>query len=183
MDLFGNEIEKLPLDLNEQYIKDREEVFFHDKVRRLKHLHKINPEGLTLAGQSELVLGYREVQLCFIDGHFLATIVLAQAFVEKVLHNHYNSLGFEKVANSGLNRILAHAKESKIINEFIINKIDKIRKIRNPITHLKDFEYEHSLDKRAFKNRYSLEHQLEIDATQSIEIATFIAVTDLKQIF
>ena len=92
-DLFGDDIKPEPLDITEQYVKDRDEIYFADKAKRLKYLHKINPGGLIMSGPIEFVLTYREVQLCFIDGHFLATIVLAQAFVEKLLHEHYNKLG------------------------------------------------------------------------------------------
>src|SRR5690606_5738225 len=144
--------EKSELDFNEQYIKKRENLFFQQKVKRLKYLHKINPHGLTLAGQAELVLTYREVQLCYIDGHFLATIILSQAFVEKIIHDFYNKLGHQNIAKKGFNEILKHAGINNLINEYIIKQINLIRQIRNPITHLKTPEYEHSLDKRSFKN-------------------------------
>lgn len=181
-DLFGKALKESELDITEEYIRDRDKLFFSEKVKRLKYLHKINPNGLVIAGQMELVLSYREIQFCFIDGHFMATIVLCQAFTEKLLHNHYNELGFEKVANKGLNAILKHARDNNILNEFLIKKVDNIRLMRNPITHLKDGEYEHGLDKRSFKNRLSPMTQLEKDATSALEIATFFAITDLKRI-
>lgn len=181
-DLFGEELKPDTLDMPEQYIKERDEVFFQEKAKRLKHLHKINPHGLTMAGRIELVLTYREVQLCFIDGHFLATIVLAQAFVEKLFHDHYNKLGHEKIAKKGLNAILQHARKNKTINEFLINRVNAIRLMRNPITHFKDFSYEHDLDKRSYKNMTSPLIQLEKDAKESVEIATFFALKNFNEI-
>ena len=132
-DLFGNETSKTP-DLTENYISDRDQICFQDRVNRLKYLHKINPGGLVLAGQSELVLTYREIQLCYIDGHFLATIVLSQAFVEKIVFDFYMRKGFDKIAKKGFSAILEHSKENKIIKEFIIKRLNKMRLIRNPIT-------------------------------------------------
>lgn len=180
-DLFGQAIENAKADITDQYIINREEIIFEQKVNRLKHLHKINPSGLSLLGQTELVLTYREVQLCFIDGHFLATIVLAQAFVEKILHYHYNKLGLKKIADKGLNAILRHAIKDKTLNEYIIKKIDILRLIRNPITHPKNLNYDYSLDKRSYNNRTSPMFQLERDAKEAIEIATFIALTDFNK--
>lgn len=180
-DLFGNETNMPDIDINEQYIKDRDESYFYERVKRLKYLHKINPGGLVMAGQAELVFTYRELQFCFIDGHFLSTIVLGQAFVEKLLYIHYTELGLEKFSRT-LDKLLKHARKNKIINNFIIDKIDAIRLIRNPITHFKDFDYIHSLDNRSFKNMTSPYVQIEKDAYTAIEIATFISITDLNRI-
>jgi len=135
-----------------------------------------------MAGQIELVLTYREVQFCFIDGHFLATIVLPHAFVEKLLHGHYNKLGFDKIATKGLNAILQHATKNKTITKFLIDRINAIRLMRNPITHSKDFNYEHGLDKRSYKNKTSPFIQLEKDAQEALEIATFIALKGFDEI-
>ena len=182
-DLFGDESsENRQFDIQEQYIKEREDLNFSLKVNRLKHLHKINPNGITLMGQIELVLTYREAQLCYIDGHFLSTIVLSQAFVEKIIYQFYTEIGKDKIAKRGLNAILSDAKKNRIIKEFIINKIDKIRLIRNPITHSKGVDYPHSLDNRSYKNRISPIIQIEKDAKEAIEIATFIAITDFYKL-
>lgn len=181
-DLFGNEIADSSEDKVQWYIKNRDEFNSAEKVDRLRYLHKINPEGFSMWGQTELVLTMREVQFCFIDGHFLATIVLAQAFVEKVLHAHYFEIGFGEVAKKGLNAIIKHAQKNKVLNSYVLAQADKIRLIRNPITHIKDFEYEHNLDRRSFKSRVSPMYQLSNDAKEAIEIATFIAISDLKRL-
>jgi hypothetical protein len=181
-DLFGEELPPKPLDITEQYVKDRDELFFAEKAKRLKHLHKINPGGLMMAGPIEFVLTFREVQLCFIDGHFLATIVLAQAFVEKLIHEHYKKLGLESISNKGLYAMLQHARKHKTISSFVVNHVDAIRLMRNPITHTKDINYQHGLDKRSYNNRTSPFIQLEKDAKKALEISTLLALKDLNEI-
>ena len=181
-DLFGDDIKPLPLDISEQYVKDRDEIFFADKAKRLKYLHKINPGGLVMSGPIEFVLTFREVQLCFIDGHFLATIVLGQAFVEKILHQHYNELGFDSIANKGLNAILQHARRNNTISTFVINHVDAVRLMRNPITHTKDANYQHGLDKRSYNNKTSPLIQLEKDAKKAVEVSTLLALKNLTEI-
>ena len=177
--LFGEDIKPEPLDITEQYVKDRDEIYFADKAKRLKYLHKINPGGLIMSGPIEFVLTYREVQLCFIDGHFLATIVLAQAFVEKLLHEHYNKLGFDTIATKGLNAILQHARKYKTISSFVVKNVDEIRLMRNPITHTKDANYQYGLDKRSYNSKTSPFIQLEKDAKKALEISTLLAAKDL----
>jgi hypothetical protein len=181
-DLFGEDVKPMLLDISEQYVKDRDEIYFADKAKRLKFLHKINPDGLIMSGPTEFVLTLREVQFCFIDGHFLATIVLGQAFVEKILHQHYNELGFDTVANKGLNAILQHARKNNTISTFIINYVDTIRLIRNPITHTKDHNYPHGLDRRSYNNKTSPLIQLEKDAKKAVEICTLLALKNLTKI-
>lgn len=181
-DLFGDEIQTKPLDITEQYVKDRDDTFLAEKAKRLKYLHKINPGGLLMSGPIEFVLTYREVQFCYIDGHFLATIVLAQAFIEKLLHEHYCKLGFDKIANKGLKAILQHAKQNKAISSFVIKHVDEVRLIRNPITHTKDSSYPYGLDKRSYTNKTSPFIQLEKDAKKALEIATLLAVKELTEI-
>jgi len=49
-------------------------------------------------------------------------------------------------------------------------KLDFIRLIRNPITHIKSWEYEHSLDKRSFNEKKHPWYILEEDARLAISI-------------
>ena len=78
--------------------------------------------------------------------------------------------------------ILQHATKNKTINKFLIDRINAIRLMRNPITHSKDFNYEHGLDKRSYKNKTSPFIQLEKDAQEALEIATFIALKGFDEI-
>ena len=64
---------------------------------------------------------------------------------------------------------------NKLIHEYILIQIDKFRQIRNPITHLKELDYEYNLSNRSFKNKTNPLIQLEIDATKIIEICGHIA--------
>jgi hypothetical protein len=112
----------------------------------------------------------------------LATIVLAQAFVEKLLHAQYYKLGFSKVANKGLNAILQHAKQNNTISSFLIKQIDEVRLFRNPITHTKAQDYPYGLDKRSYDNKTSPFIQLEKDAKKVVEIATLLAIKNFTEI-
>lgn len=175
-ELFKKIIKKKVPTIHERYISKKDRLLFHEKVKRLKYLHKINPEGIILAGDYEFVMTYRETQLCFIDGHFLATILLSQAFIEKIIHSYYIKLGHEDIARKGLSNILKHAKKHKLINELLIKKVDRIRLKRNPITHIKSGENQHGTIQRALKSKLNPILQLENDATDCIDVLTFIAI-------
>lgn len=151
-DLFGNPIEK-KLDVAELYLREKDEATIYIRAERLKYLSKINPEGLIFSGQMELYLSYKELQETFIQGHFLSTIVLGQAWIEKILHSYLNSVGLNNIAKKGLSGMVKYCWENNLAHEYLLSKIENFRLIRNPITHLKSFDYEHGLDQRSFKNK------------------------------
>lgn len=173
-DLFGNPIVKTPEE-PELYLREKDEISIYARTERLKYLSKINPEGLVFSGQLELVLSYRELQEVYINGHFLSTIVLGQAWIEKTLQIYMYLVDLNNISKKGFSAMLKHCSENNLVHEYLIMKIENFRLIRNPITHLKSFEYEHSLGKRAFKNKENPLIQLEKDSKEMIEICAYIA--------
>lgn len=179
-DLFGEKIKHDPT-IQEQYLRNRDEMYLGNRIKRLEYLHQINPDGLVFAGDTELVFGYREAQDAFIAGHFLSTIVLSQAFIEKIMHVHFEQIDLKNISGKGLAKMIAYCKENNIGHEIVINKIDWLRKIRNPITHLKNLNYGHRLDNRAFENRKNPLIQLEDDAKEAISVMTYVATRGIEK--
>jgi len=167
-DLFGDNIIE-PENDYVAYLKLYDKQTIDERVRRLKYLDKIKSDGyLMTSGDMEIGYTYQEVQFAFLNGHFLSTLVLSQAFIEKLLQSYF----FEnkiKCRNT-FDGMLKYARENDLFNEYIIKKLDFIRLIRNPITHLKSQEYEHSLDKRAYSEKKHPWYKLEEDARLAISI-------------
>lgn len=175
-DLFENDDNNNVADPQEWYIKQKDASTLDARIARLRHLHKINPEGMQLMGSVETVNAYREMQWCFIEGFYLSVIVLAQCLVEKVLQDWMQRTGNDKVAGKGLNAILLFAKDKKLLSEYLIEKADYLRLIRNPIIHLKEMGHEHNADLRSYRNRNSPDEQLHIDAKNALELASYIVL-------
>lgn len=173
-DLFGEEIKKPETKVG-LYIKDKDEQTFDLRVQRLEYLHKLNPDGLSLAGNIELVLSYRELQEVYINGHYLSVILLGQSWIEKNLHIHLEKEGLKNITKKGAAYMIDYCIENKLITEIIANKMNKFRLIRNPIAHIKSENHEHNLGNRSSKNRNNPFIQLEKDAKEVIELSTHIA--------
>lgn len=152
---------------------------FEERLARLQFIDKIFPKGHSFLGQMELLFTFEEAKSTFINGEFIGTIILAQSFIEKVFHVHFAELGYEKIAKKGLNEMIKFGKKNKLINEFILEKVDVIRKIRNPFTHLKEFTYPHSLSNRMFANKIQPYEQLERDAKEAICFMFLVATNKL----
>lgn len=141
---------------------------FDERLKRLQFIVKVFPKGYEFLGQMELIFTFDEAKSSFINGEFIASIILAQSFIEKVLHAHFAQLGHEEVAKKGLNEMIKFAKKNKLINEYILEKVDSIRKVRNPFTHFKEYSYPYSLSNRMFENKTQPYEQLEKDAKKAI---------------
>jgi hypothetical protein len=160
---------------------------FDDRLKRLKYLNTLFPKGISLISSIETVIIFDEVKMSFINGEFVSTLMLAQAFIERRLQSFYEFLGYGKIAQRGLKSILVHAKKNNIIIDFFINKIDLLRKKRNSLSHLKKPDYEFNLDRRIYNwirtnNRNPYLEVLENDAKESIQLMYAVAITDFDKI-
>ena len=173
--MFGNDLVD-QVDPQEDYLKYKDEVSLKGRVARLKYLHRINPDGMTMTGPMELVFTMREIQWSYIEGFYLSTIVLSSALLEKTIHRLLLDKK-EKIRDKSLSGMLNQIREKNLIEEYVLDRIDQIRLQRNPITHFKDLEHPHSLDKRSLASGLPPESQLENDAKKAVEISTYLART------
>lgn len=181
--LFKDEIEDKG-DPQEWYIKQKDAASFNGRVSRLKYLHKLNPEGKALMGNVETVNAYREMQWCYIEGFYLSVIVLAQSLIEKILQDRLNrTSGIEKKDTRTLTSMLKVIKQKKLLHDFWIAKIDRIRKIRNPITHLRYVGDPDCAHIRSYNQGNHIERQLELDAKDALEVATHFSLSRLNNLF
>lgn len=95
----------------------------------------------------EVVLAYyEEARLCWYQGAFVATIVMAQMAFEELLRNHYRAVRvtglkfFDKpLDNTGFAELVKQAVHDGYLTPEEGKEIDKIRKnYRNPYVHVKD---------------------------------------------
>lgn len=181
LDLFGNapRLTKMrPTKLESELLKYDKNTFTA-RLERLKYLHKIYPKGLFLSGDMEFVYTWSEIKECYISGHFISTILLVQAFIEKVFHQFFQDIGEQKSANEGLASMIKLARRKNLINSLILDKVDDLRLKRNPFTHSKDYNYPHTLQRRIIKNKSQPDKQLEQDSKEAIQILFLITTQRL----
>lgn len=170
--LFGEENIEKDDDIT-TFLKQKDEETLYGRANRLKYLQKIKSEGVLFSGDVELAHTYGEVQYAYVEGFFLSTLVLSQAFVEKMMQNEFK-LRMIKCRNT-FNSMLNYAKENELYNEYILRELDFLRLIRNPITHLKSMEYEHGLGKRSHEAKKHPIEKLEEEATLAVSIMIHVA--------
>lgn len=183
MKLFDDEIQDKG-DPQEWYIKQKDAATLEARVARLKYFHKLNPEGKTLMGNVETVNGYREMQWCYIEGFYLSVIVLSQSLIEKILQDRLrHTQGVKDKDIRTLSSMLRVIKKKGLLHDFWITKIDRIRQIRNPITHLRYVGDKDCADLRSYREGNNVEKQLELDAKDALEVATHFSLSRLNNLF
>lgn len=175
-DIFGNAIKekKKRKTKLEKYLTDYDNDTFNDRLARLTFVNKMYPKGLILAGDMEFVFTFGEIKECYINGHFIATIILTQSFIEKVFIEFFNRKSLDKETNHGLDRMIKYARKKSLINSVILNMVDNLRLKRNPFVHSKDFDYPHSLSRRSINNKTLPLEQLDKDAKEAMQILFYI---------
>jgi len=188
-DLFGQKVisKKKKTRLESSLIKYDKDTF-DTRLARLKYLNKIFPKDYSIAGNMQTVFVFSEAKMTFINGEFISTILLAQAFIEKKLQGHYIGLELNNIASRGLKAIIKHARKNHVLHNYLLDKIDELRKKRNPFSHIKPFDDEYNLDKRFMKainksgKNMDIADLMEQDAKEALSLMYTIFITDLGEI-
>lgn len=172
-DLLGRPIRKRKLGFH-ALLERHDRATLPGRVDRLTYLKSIHPGG-TFMFSTEMFYLLDEVKATFVNAEYTGTILLASAFIEQWLSCVLGSKGLHKEARSGLKGIIDCMREHKIGQEFVLAKIDKLRLIRIPFGHSKDFNYEHGLGRRSVDMHTHPDMILEKDAKNAISLVYAVA--------
>lgn len=98
-------------------------------------------------GEADTLAMKNEAYDCFINGHFIATILLAVSFIEHTLSDSILEGGGKPPRS--LEAAISTAREQGLFPDDLLNVADRLREIRNPFSHRKPPGHEHT-----FANRY-----------------------------
>lgn len=117
---------------------------FEDRFTRLKFLISIEGEWFMTAPALATAY-YEEARLCWYNGAFVATIIMAQLALEELIRSHYRQAGFDMKLHSGKSvdaasfaELIDQALSDEYITEEEGKNMHEIRKYRNPYVHIKD---------------------------------------------
>jgi hypothetical protein len=176
-DLFGNEIEAKAEPL-ENELAAYDENTFEERLERLKYLHQVYPEDYGFLMSVEMHYLFNEARRAFINGEFIGTILLAQSFIEHWLQSKLEAKGFVfSRSKQGLNYILTCLRDGRLMHEFLIDKIDQLRKMRNPFVHVRPFDDPHNIVERSYKLGKIPDMVLENDAKDALSLMYQVAIT------
>lgn len=118
-----------------------------DRFQRLAWLAKEIPVQdlyqVQDTGYSKLL--FNEISECYINGQFIATIVLGFSFIEREIAGRLFSIGDKKTAEKGKSEELINSAHKKgWLTEDEMTRLNKLRDLRNPVVHFRDpFNFSH----------------------------------------
>lgn len=176
-DLFGNDVDDT--DEVEKYLSEMDEETIAARAANLNYVISIAPQhGLLMPQESFLVL--TEARDAFVNGLYVATVMLAQALIEHRLQIFMSSIGEHDAAKRGVSAIIKRLQTIRPQHAFILGRVDRLRAFRNPFTHLKPFEHEHTIGQVSLRTRQHPNEVLHHRAKEALAIMYTVATMDLQ---
>ncbi len=95
------------------------------------------PVDMLLVGGIQAHLALEEMRLCYMDGYYLACVLLAQVFIENSLGGSYILSGNEETVEKGFAKLIDKALADNYIDPALAARLHELRRMRNPYVHPK----------------------------------------------
>lgn len=93
------------------------------------------PADMLLVGGIPAMFALDELKRSFIYGNFMATVMLAQSFVEHSLGGMYSFTGQDHVVGKGFKKLIDQACADGHVTRQLTATLHSLRTMRNPYTH------------------------------------------------
>ena len=119
------------------------------RARRMKFINDELPKGhLILTGGEYTIHALEEAKWCFVNGFYIATVLLSQIVLEYILGGIFRLAGRDDLEKARFSNILSEALKEGFISEEEFRSLTKIPKVRNPYSH-----YRTTVDKESISMR------------------------------
>lgn len=158
-----------------------------DKLRRdaradrLEWLSLHNVTAPMVVGRAETLRLLEEAKCCFVDGHFVAALMIAMAFIEHTIVEDLQTLGHVK-DSPRMSVAIELAKEKKTFPPDWLERAKKLTLRRNPFAHLKKSGHTHSLGTRIMEEGRHPIAIMESDAKDAMDLMYNFFTMTLREI-
>jgi hypothetical protein len=139
-----------------------------ERAARIRWLSQHIPSVRGFIAPAEATVLMEEARQCFVNGQFVAALMLAASFIEHKLADTLRA--YELTSNSpSFASAIQLARSNKLFSIELLDKTDRIRQIRNPFAHRKPDNHEHSLGNRFLSQRVHPQTVIEGDAAIAVQ--------------
>lgn len=93
------------------------------------------PTDMLLVGGIPSMFALDELKRSYAYGNFMATVLLAQAFIEQSIGGSYTMAGEDDIANKPFSALINEAQRDGQITPRLAQKFHMLREMRNPYAH------------------------------------------------
>ena len=115
---------------------------------------------------------FEEARYCYVYAQYIASTLLSLAFIENILASVLYASGDNDTPKAGIFELLDKAKNGGLISDSEFDLFEKVRKIRNPISHFRKPSDKKNIEYRGVENDRHPYELLESDAQTALK-ATF----------
>lgn len=151
----------------EEWLDNEDKQCRDERLKRLKWLIKQYPDNVEVLlhhGGLKSHYLFEEARYCFVYGQYIASIMLCLSYIENLLASVFYASGRNDPQRTSLVNLLKEAKEKGLVSEAEFTVFNKIREIRNPLTHFRKPMDKETIEHRAVKTDKHPYKLLEEDA-------------------
>ena len=147
------------------------------KIARFRQLTDLSgalgSSGTMLPGAYTTSAAWREARTSFVQGNFVATVMLCQGLAEHVLAAHLEMLLDDDPLPPKISfaETLRRCQERSVISDVDAADMRRLMALRNPLSHFRTIDDPATLMQRVLQTRESPESHLLRDATFAISMA------------
>ena len=112
---------------------------------------------------------FEEARYCYVYGQFLASIMLGLAFVEMSLAGAFYGTGRNDLQRAGIKKLSHEALDCGWLTQSDYDMLERVRTLRNPVTHFRPFGDAERIETRAFQHRMDDYEVIETDAREVMQ--------------
>jgi hypothetical protein len=139
-----------------------------ERAARIRWLSQHIPSVSGFIAPIEATVLMEEARQCFVNGQFVAALMLAASFIEHKLSDALRTQGLISDSPSFASAILL-ARSNELFSVDLLDRTDHIRQIRNPFAHRKPDNHEHSLGNRFLGQHVHPQTVIEDDAAIAVQ--------------
>ncbi len=113
---------------------------------------------------------FEEARYCFVYGQLLSSVILGFAFVERTLAAMFYASGRNDLKHSSSKDLFQEAQDGGWISKDEFDLFEKVRKLRNSLTHFRTPMHGELPESRAIREGSDPHEVVEGDARQILEV-------------
>lgn len=134
------------------------------RADRIEWMSDVVVSAGAIMGPADSLWILEEARVCFVDGHFVAALVLCCAFADQVISDELRDRGFRSVSSD-----LAVCRENSVFDGGLLNDIEALRKIRRGYVHRLSDDHHNRLHNRIRARNLHPRRIMEDDAKLAIK--------------
>lgn len=151
------------------------------RADRLEWLSLHSASAPVIMGRAETLQLLEEARSAFVDGHFVAALLVAMAFIEHTIVEELQRL--EHISGSpSFGDAVRLAELNKVFPEDWLVRAKDLSLRRNPFAHLKRSGHRHSLSTRILEEKRHPHAIMEADAKDAIDLMYNFFVATLREV-